>query len=439
MVYKIVKKLIFCFICLMCYRADAQDTSSTDLPEVWDLQTCLNYARKNNIQINSLRLSKKSSEQNLLLARAAILPDLYGSANQTLRHVETGGGSSSGSYGLSTSWTLYNGGYLKTNIRQQDLLMQQANMSVLEQENDLTLQITQAYLNILLDKESVVYSRDLVYTSTAQLEQARERYKAGSIARRDVVQFEAQLANDQYTLTSSENAQRQDLLALKQLLQLPHETNVDIAKPDTVIAEVAIPSLEQVRHYALQNRPEVKNSELGLQSAQLGLDKAQAGYKPALTVGANLGTSYAGNSSYNASLGQLGDNFSQQIGVTLSVPIFTKRTNKTNVELAKINIDQANLTLENTRTVLSQTVEQAYIKAVNAQSQYKAAAEQFQYSKEVYRIANEELRLGAANIYDFYQQRNSYVQALQQYIQAKYNAALSVGIYDFYSGIPVKL
>ncbi|TQM51023.1 outer membrane protein [Arcticibacter tournemirensis] len=423
----------------MCFRADAQDTNATDLPEVWDLQTCLNYARKNNIKINSLRLSKKSSEQNLLLARAAILPDLYGSANQTLRHVETGGGSSSGSYGLSTSWTLYNGGYLKTNIRQQDLLMQQANMSVLEQENDLTLQITQAYLNILLDKESVVYSRDLVYTSTAQLEQARERYKAGSIARRDVVQFEAQLANDQYTLTSSENAQRQDLLALKQLLQLPHETNVDIAKPDTVIAEVVIPSLEQVRHYALQNRPEVKNSELGLQSAQLGLDKAQAGYKPALTVGANLGTSYAGNSSYNASLGQLGDNFSQQIGVTLSVPIFTKRTNKTNVELAKINIDQANLTLENTRTVLSQTVEQAYIKAVNAQSQYKAAAEQFQYSKEVYRIANEELRLGAANVYDFYQQRNSYVQALQQYIQAKYNAALSVGIYDFYSGIPMKL
>lgn len=439
MVYKIVKKLIFCFICLMCFRADAQDTSATDLPGVWDLQTCLNYARKNNIQINSLRLSKKSSEQNLLLARAAVLPDLYGSANQTLRHVETGGGSSSGSYGLSTSWTLYNGGYLKTNIRQQDLLMQQANLSVLKQENDLTLQITQAYLNILLDKESVVYSRDLVYTSTAQLEQARERYKAGSIARRDVVQFEAQLANDQYTLTSSENAQRQDLLALKQLLQLPHETNMDIAKPDTVIAEVVIPSLEQVRHYALQNRPEVKNSELGLQSAQLGLDKAQAGYKPALTVGANLGTSYAGNSSYNASLGQLSDNFSQQIGVTLSVPIFTKRTNKTNVELAKINIDQANLTLKNTRTVLSQTVEQAYINAVNAQSQYKAAAKQFQYSKEVYRIANEELRLGAANIYDFYQQRNSYVQALQQYIQAKYNAALSVGIYDFYSGIPVKL
>ncbi len=427
------------FACLSCLISQAQDTVKTNLPLIWDLRACLDYAKQNNIQLNSLKLNEKSSEQNLLLAKAAVLPDLYGSANQAFNHVQNTGINTSGSYGLSSSWTLYNGGYLRTAIKQQDLAVQSANLSVLEQENSLTLEITQAYLNILLDKESIIYSQDLVATSTAQLQQAQQRFKAGSIARRDVVQFEAQLANDQYTLTSSTNAQRQDLLTLKQLLQLPHETSMDIAKPDTVMTEVVIPSLEQVRQYALQNRPEVKNSELSLQSARLGLDKAKAGYKPTLTAGGSIGTSYADNDAYSASIGQFGDNFNQQLGLTLSIPVFTKRTNKTNTNLAKINIDQAKLTLRNTQTVLSQAVEQAYINALNAQSQYKAAAEQYQYIREVYRISNEELRLGAANIYEFYQQRNSYVQALQLYIQAKYNAALSVSIYDFYSGIPVKL
>lgn len=439
MYYKVIKCILLFITGLVFQVAYSQDSTRTGLPAVWDLQTCLNYAKKNNIQLNSLRLNKKSTDQNLLLAKAAVLPNLSGSASQTFNHGQNTGINSSGSYQLSSSWTLYNGGYLRTTIRQQDLAVQSANLSILEQENNLTLEITRAYLNILLDKESIVYSQDLVSTSSAQLQQARQRYEAGSIARKDVVQFEAQLANDQYNLTSAQNAQRQDLLSLKQILQIPHEVTMDIVKPDTVISEIVIPSLEQVRQYALQNRPEVKNSELGLQSAELDLNKAKAGYLPSLTAGGSIGTSYANNDLYSASTGQFGDNFNQQIGLTLSIPIFTRRINKTNVELAKINIDQAKLTLQDTRTTLSQTIEQAYINALNAQSQYQAASEQFQYSREVYRIATEELRLGAANIYDFYQQRNLYVQALQAYIQAKYNAALSASIYDFYSGIPVKL
>lgn len=439
MIYKILTGCLICICCCSFLQAETQDSVSAGPPAIWDLQQCLNYARTNNIQIRSLKLNTKTNEQNLLLAKSAVLPDLYGSASQTFTNTQGSGTNTSGSYGLNSSWTLYNGGYLKASIRQQDLAVQQANLNVLQQENDLTLQITQAYLNILMDKESIVYSQDLVNTSTAQLQQARQRYKAGSIARKDVVQFEAQLANDQYTLTSSENAQRKDLLNLKQLLQLPLETEFDIVKPDTVMADVMIPTLEQVRQYALQNRPEVKNDVLGLQSAQLDLKKANAGYKPVLSAGMGAGTSYAGSSALKTSYAQLGDNFYQQAGLSLSIPIFTKRTNKTNIEKAKISIDQAQLTLENTKTVLSQAVEQAYITAINARSQYKAASEQFKYNQEVYRIANEELRLGAANIYDFYQQRNSYVQALQSYVQAKYNTALSVSIYDFYSGIPVKL
>ncbi|ACU05322.1 TolC family protein [Pedobacter heparinus] len=422
----------------------SQDTASKVLPPVWDLAACLQYAKENNIQIRSLQLDKQSAEQDQLLAKSALLPDLYGSASQNFNHYNqataTNGNALnySGSVGLNSSWTLYRGGYLKTDIKQKDLSVQAANFNILQQENDITLQITQAYLNILVDKESIIYNQDLVKTSEAQLDQAQRQFKAGSVARKVVAQFEAQLAGDRYNLNAAENAERKDKITLKQLLQLPDSKRFDIVKPDTILSVENITDLNTVQQYALQNRPEVKNAELGVQISDLGLSKARAGYLPSLTLGAGIGSSYARDPNYNV-FRQFDNNFNQQVGFTLSVPIFTNRQNKTNVAKAKIDIAQAKLTLENTKTTLALNTESAYINAQNSQSQYLSAAEQLKYNQEVFRIANQELKIGAANIVEFYQQRNLYVQAMQSYIQAKYNAALAAKIYEFYLGTPIKL
>lgn len=439
-----IKILLFLPLSLISIKGFSQDINTQVLPKLWDLATCLQYAKINNIQLRGLRLDQKSAEQDQLLAKSALLPDLYGSASQTFNHnnltTNTAGSAinSSGSYGLSSSWTLYKGGYLKTDIKQKDLSVQSANYSIMVGENDITLQITQAYLNILVDKESIIYNQDLLATSTAQLEQAQRRYKAGSAALKEVAQFEAQLAGDKYNLTTARNAERQDKIALKQLLQLPSTPDFDVVKPDTVISDQAIPDLASVQEYALQNRPEVKNAELVIQISDLNLDKARSGYLPTLTLGAGISTNYARDPNYNV-FRQFDNNLYQQVGVTLSVPIFTKRQNKTNVAKARIDLEQSRLTLENTKTTLALTTEKALINAQNSQNQFASAAEQLKYNKEVFRIATQELKIGAANIVDFYQQRNLYVQAMQSYIQAKYNAALASRIYQFYIGVPIKL
>lgn len=433
-----LNQLVFSIILVLTnIRGFAQDTASTKIPLKWNLNTCLQYARENNIQINSLKLNAKSSEHQLILSKAAVLPDLNGTVSQSLSHTKGSNIGLSGSYGLNASMTVYKGGYLKTDIKQQELNVKSANLSVEEQENELVVQVTQAYLNILMDKEVLRYYQDLLQTSRAQLEQAKQRFAAGSIARRDVVQFEAQLASDKYSLTTAENTCRQDLLALKQLLMISHEAPFEVTMPDSIQSKVLIPALSEARKFALENRPEIKNSLTGIGLAELDLDKAKSGYLPTISLNGTTGTSYADNSQYSYSGTQLGSNFNQQVGLTLSIPIFSRKLNKTNKELAKINISQAQLSLVDTKMLLSQEIEQTYINALNAQSQFNAAEKQFEYNEEIYRIANEELKLGAANVFDFYQQRNLYIQALQSYVQAKYNAALSASLYNFYLGIPI--
>ncbi|MBS1935603.1 MAG: TolC family protein, partial [Bacteroidetes bacterium] len=341
-------------------------------------------------------------------------------------------------YSVNSSWIIYNGGNLNNTIKQNQLNVQSANLNILQQENDITLQVTQAYLNILLAKENTVYLKDLVTTSEAQLNRGQQQYNAGSIAKVNLIELQSQLATDKYNLITAQNVVRQNTVTLKQLLLLPSAAQFDIVTPDTLIATALAPTLEEAQKAALDSRPEVKNSELGVQIAQYDLARAKAGFYPTASIGAGLTSGYSNNQS-NAYLKQLDDNFYQQIGLTLSIPIFTKRVVKTNVENAKIEIQQSELTLKNKKTVLSQTVEQAYINVLNSQAQYDASVEQLKATQESYRIVTEELKVGAANMVDYLTQKNLYVQSLQSYIQAKYSTALNIRIYQFYMGVPVKL
>ncbi|MBS1502668.1 MAG: TolC family protein [Bacteroidetes bacterium] len=449
-----VKYLIYSIAIAGNVRSLAQDSTLINKTLRWNLQQCIEYAKKNNIQINTLRLSQKTAQQEYLLARAGRLPNLSGAASQNFSHqdrrgnvtlvngnsVVTGGGSgitSSGQYALNSSVTLYNGNYINNNIVQKNLDVESASLNIIQQENDIILQISQAYLVVLQDKENIITDTSVVNTSQAQVKLEQQRYDAGAAAKKDLIQLQAQNATDRYNLTNAINTEKADLLTLKQLLLLPTDADFDITRPDTLVVPniVSVP-LKNAEDTAFRYRPEIKNGQLGVDIAQYGVKLARAGYKPVLTAGGAIGSQYASGSPYFA---QLNNNFYQQIGLTLSIPIFTRRSVKTQVEEAKINVDQAQLNFNNTRITLSQEVERAFLEVQNAQSQYDAANVQLKFNQENYRIAAEQLKIGAVNTVDFLVEKTAYVQAQQAFIQAKYNLLLTQKIYDFYRGVPITL
>ncbi|HTF31455.1 MAG TPA: TolC family protein [Flavitalea sp.] len=439
--------LSLCIIMALSEDLQSQDLIHKDSTLTWNLQTCLDYAKKNNIQVNTLRYDQNLSEQDYLLAKASRLPTLNGTLGQSFTNSKNAnpvvGGfqtqsSFAGNYSLNTGWTVYNGGYLKKDVQQKDLLIKSANLSVKEAENDITLQVTQGFLNILLARENIVYLEDVLNTSKDQFKLADQRYKAGAISRKDLLQLQSQVASDQYALVNAQTIYRQNTVNLKQILQIPSSVNFQAAQPDTVVAKEVVPSLEEASRTALQNRPEVQNSQLGITIAEAELAKARALGKPSVTIGGNLSSGFSDNQETKF-FPQLDNNFYQRLGVTVGIPIFNNRSVKTNVERSKIIIEQAKLTLVGTKTTLDQAVEQAYIAVLNAQAQYTAADAQLKASEETYKITSGQLELGAINALDLQLQKNLYVQAVQAFVQAKYNAVLSIKVYNFYTGVPVTL
>lgn len=443
-----MKKTIFILILLTGIvpgLVQAQDTLLQHLPPNWTLENAIAYARQNSITVNTQKLSTRSATEDLLQSKAARLPSLAGAMSQSMVNSTNtdpvvGGfqtqANFTSNYSLSSSIVLYNGGALKNDIKAKELSVKAANLSVQETENDITLSITQAFLNILLAKENIVNMEEVLATSREQLKQAQQQFDAGSLSRKDLLQFESQVASDEYNLVNANNTYRQNNLTLKQLLLLPSTYNFEVTVPSSLTVSPITQDLTTIQDAAQQRRPEVANKEVAVQLAEVNLAKVKAGTRPTISLGASLSTGYSDNQA-NPYLKQLNTNFYQSLGINMSIPIYSKRINKTNIAKNNILIEQAKLSLLDTKNTLNQQVEQVYINWQNALAQYTAAGTQMKASEEAYNITNEQLKLGSVNIVELLQQKNTYVQATQSYIQAKYSSILYGKIYDFYAGTPI--
>ncbi|RQO42604.1 transporter [Chryseobacterium sp. KBW03] len=411
-------------------------------PSSWTLENCIEYAKENNIPINSLRLSKNSAQQDLLQAKEAKYPNLSGTVSQGLFALNGSDGlhmtgAQSQNIGANSSMTLYHASYIKNNEVSKNLLVQMADLSVQESENNITLNITQAYLNILMNQENIISLENVLKTTQTQLKQGDQLYKAGSLSKLNYLQIQSQVAQDQYNLTSAQNNLRTNTVNLKQILQLPSNYDFQIVKPDSIIVDDQLKSLQDVQNLAQSQRPEVKYSELNVENSNTNLKMAKASIQPTLNLVGNISTNYSnGNGNY---FNQLGNNFYMPIGLSLGIPIYNNRIYKTQIEKSKIAIEQANLDLQNTKTVLNQQIEQSYINLQNALSQYDSASKQMDISKQSYDIVNAQMKLGSIDYVQLQQQRLLYIQSIQNYLQAKYTAVLNKQIYEFYAGNPINL
>jgi len=425
-----IQYIIITVLSVSAFLAKAQE-----VPKVWDLKTAIEYAKEKNININTLKLSSQTAQQDLIASKSAVLPNLTGNVSQALTNYKSGLQNTSG-FGLNSDITLYNGSYLKNDIKAKELSLQTANLSVEAAKNDITISITQAYLNILLARENITYLKDLLSTSEAQVKQAEQQLKFGTIAKKDLLQLQATYANDKYTLVTAQNTLQQNILTLKQLLQIPTANAFEVSTTDTVQTAPVLDNLASAQDKALRTRPEIKSGELNIQLQTTNLEKAKSTLRPTLSLGGSLYTGYNNNNIGGYGY-QLNNSFYQNLVLTLSIPIFDRKVTKTNVAKANISIEQARLSLLDTKTTLTQNVERAYINVQNANSQYAAAQEQFNYTGEALRISNAALKEGTNNIVENLQQKNLYVQALQAFVQAKYTANLYTRIYNFYTGIPI--
>ena len=418
--------------------------AAQEKPTQWTLQACLDYALANNIQIKQSRINELSGLEDTELAKAQLFPSLSADITQGYvnypSHNAADNHSYSGNYSINANWTLFDAGRRNKAIKQQKLQNEMDRLATEESEDDIRIAIVQTYLQVMYAMEAVEINKNTVETAKAERDRAEELYKAGSISAVDLAQLESQYSTDKYQLTVAETNLDNYKLQLKQLLELDISEEIQLAMPEIAESEVVAPLPEKGTIYAtsLAVMPQIRNRELAIQSAELEEKRAKAAYWPTLSMNAGVGTGHLSGTNYNFG-NKIWNNFNESVGISITIPIFAQRENKTAYNKAKLAITTSQLDLLNTQKELLQEVESAYLDATSAQSQYLSASERLAYVRQSFELTEEQFFLGMKNTLEMLTEKNNLLNAQQEVLQSKYMAIMSIQLLNILQKKPVSI
>ena len=454
-----LKYLLFFTLLLPPLPDRAQETGETaymrsteTTTHKWTLDDCIRHAMENSITLKKNQITILSSKEDVEQARAALLPSLSASTNQSLgwRPWNEAGVSTvangtvvnkvsktyyNGSYAVNAQWTLWNGNRNHNTLKQNRLTDEKAELDSATAANTLKEQIANLYVQILYLNEAIEVNKQSYATSLKNEESGKAQVEVGKMSKADLAQLTAQTKQDLYNIVNAQAETRKAKLQLKQLLELEGDTEFDIFIPDESDekAMADIPSLQGVYQNALISRPEIASGLMDIESKELEVKIAKAGKMPQINMNGGLGTSTTSMNSHSWGY-QLKTNFDATAGFSVSIPIFDNRSTKTNVNKARLAVAEANLDLQDKRKTLYSTIEGYWLDANTNQQKFMAAQASVESMETSYELLSEQFRLGLKNIVELMTGKNNLVTAQQNLLQSKYMTILDIQLLKFYNG-----
>ncbi len=414
---------------------------------LWTYNECIDFALKNNISVKQIALNQDITGLNVEKTKANRIPGLnftgnqeflYGRSLNPVSNTYNTANSSSNNFGLSANVLLFNGlqnNYLLKKY-QTDLKANEYDLDKLK--NDVTLNILNAYLQIILAQQQVESAKSQVQSSESLGGQTQRFVDVGKKTINDLDQVKSQLATDKYNLVTFENTLSLAKVTLMQLMELPVDSTFEVVSPvinDTLLISNVIKSTKDMYDTAMTFLPEIKSADLKIKSATYLYSSTKGNAFPRLTLQGNLNTIYS-NSRYQFDpyFTQLDNNFNQSVIFYLTVPIFTNKQNKVTIQNARISVVSQKLTAQDTKNQLRKNIEQNNANFIAARNKFLAAREQLVAAAEAFKTANAKYNIGLMSPIDLLVQKNTLSQSSLNFNQAKYEYLFQSKIADFYLG-----
>lgn len=413
----------------------------------WTLRECVDYAISHNITVKQLQNTREQQALQLNTDKNSRLPDLNAAASEnfsfgrglTAQNTYEDRSTSSTSFSLGTSVPLFDGNRITNSIKLSQLNLDAADADLEKARNDLSMNVAKAYIEVLSDMEVVDVARRQVSIDSMQVERLKAIVENGKASQAELSQQKATLAQSRLTVTQAVNSYRLALLDLSQLLELSSPEGFAIVRPDAARIDPTnqVPaSPDVVFADALGSKPEVKAQQIRLNGTEYSIKIAKSAKLPQLSLNAGLGSNYYKTSGYSADgfMKQLKNNFSQYVGLNLSVPIFNRFATRNQVRSAEINRLNEQLKLEDVKKNLYKEIQQVYYNALASESQYASSLQAEASNEDAFALTQGKYENGKANITEFNEAKNNLLRAQSDLIQAKYQYLYHTSLLDFYRG-----
>lgn len=402
-----------------------------------DYAGCVAYALDHNIDVAKSRLDTEAAAANLSGAKGEWQPSLGISTTQGVTNHPWGTDNPtvySSNYGISSSWTVYNGGERENTIRRYRAMTDRNRNRTIALERDLQPKILELYLKILYAGESVDIAREAAEVSKAQVVRGESLMELGNISKVDFAQLVSQAAQDEYTAVNARAEYSTRVIELKSLLRLTLDTWLEVVPchwTDSVI-NIQPPSKHATFAAAVENDATLASYKAETEMSEYNIGIAKASGRPQISLTGGVGITYEapGSGHFGA---QIKNSLCESLGLTFTLPIFNKRKTKTDVTLAQIEKMQAVLTEYDRMEDLSQIIELLYVDLHSAQSRFNAARETVEAARLSDELINQKFEQGLVNIVELMNAHTDLADARRELVQAKYLAILAQKMIEYYS------
>ena len=426
----------------------------SELP--WSLERCIDQAIQYNLQVKRQELLTQSTGQDHRQSKLELLPNLNGSIDHQLgagRVLDRGTyqwvntNVSQGDLGLQSEVNLFNGlqGLNSMKMNRANYQMSMEDLDAME--NNITIQVITGYLNLLRNQELVDVAEKKVEVTGQQVERMERLVEVGNEPKGRLLEVKAQHSTAKLTYTQARNARDISKLTLMHVMNITDEKGFDIEIP--ILPDpstVEIPELDSVFRFALANLPQVKSKEYGVEAMERYVALTKGQRSPRLFARGLVYSNYSNQlinpldpDPTNPTLDyptsdQIKDNRYMQASMGLSIPIFNRWQVQTNINKAKIDLQDAEYQYDNAVLVLQQTLQQYYTEALAAMENYNSAMEAVANSDEAYRFAEERFRVGTGTALELQEARNQLYESTSDMISSKFVLIFYSRILDFYMG-----
>lgn len=410
----------------------------------WSFDDCVNWAIKNNSDVRRNALDILMADENIGEAKDAWLPSVGFSTSHSFINypvAEAGrkGNAYTSSYGIEASWTVWEGNIRKYRLESARLLQRQQELAGADIEKDIRLGVLQGYLNILYASEAVAIAEQTLEVSKAQTERAQKLMQAGRSSKVDYAQIESQYAQDKYNLVQASGNLETAKVNLKAILEITLEKDFDIQTSNFDDSEImaTLPDMESVYRIAESWLPGIKSNDISREIYANDIKIAQAGNMPQISLSGGIGSGYtSGGEKWST---QMSHGLNEKIGLNLSVPIYDGNSTRRAVAKARLAALEYEIDRDNLLNNLSQTIENLYTEARNAQAKYLAGIKQQEAASLTADLVNRQFELGLVNPLELLTAHNNLLNARLELLQSKYMAVLSKKTIDFYANATVSL
>ena len=418
----------------------AVEVPATDHP--WTLKECTDWALEHNLTVATQNMNVEGRAIDKNTADMAWLPSVNGSASENWsfgrgiggNNTYESGNSASTSFSLGASMNLFDGLATPRRMQLAELNLEAATADLEKARDDIRVQVAQAYVQILYNYEIADVAREQLAIDSLQVARLEGMFGNGKASAAEVSQQKASLAQSQLTLVQAQNNVRASLLALAQLLELPDWNGFSVVRPAVELEEVPLSCPDVIYIDALAIRPEIRAEKLRLDGAAKQLQIAKAAWSPSLSLSAGMGTNYYSSFGTTGFWDQLSNNFSQYVGLSLSIPIFNKFSTRNQVRSAKLQQQTQAIQLRRTEQNLYKEIQQAWNSAVASRAKWEASQTAAAAAKDAFELMQAKYENGKATLTEFNESRNRLVKAQSDSVQATYEYLYQTRLVEFYRG-----